>query len=152
MGMSADGILAYGYNLGGDNDGWAIEETDEYGGWEPEWSDGEEIAECMTARLLASVGFTETNWRAEGYYDRKREAEQKVPELVIYCSHDYPEFVLAAFSVRVYQGHTQAIDFAALEQRRIEEDWDGRLRQALEVLGVTPKQEQPQWLLASRWG
>ena len=33
MGSSASGILLYGYDLGGGEDDWKIEEVDEYGFW-----------------------------------------------------------------------------------------------------------------------
>lgn len=61
-------------------------------------------------------------------------------------------YVLAAHAVTAYRGDAQEIDFVALEQQRVAEDWDGKLMRACEVLGVTPRQEQPKWLLVSFWG
>ncbi len=156
MGNSADGILAYGFNLGGDEGGWEVAEADsEYGEWKPDWydEDEEDLAGDAEKRLLEVAGFSETDYKAEGYYDRKREAEARVGvELVPYCSFDYPIYVLAAHAITVYQGHAKEIDWAELERQRVSEGWDDKLTAAREALGVTPKQEQPKWLMVSRWG
>lgn len=155
MGTSTDGVLAYGFNLGGDEGGWEITEADEYGEWVPDWHDEEEedLVSDAETHLLRSAGFAETDYKAEGYYDRKREAEARVGvELVSYCSDEFPMYVLAAHTLTAYRGDVKAIDFAALEQKRVDEGWDEKLRAACEALGATPKQGQPKWLLVSYWG
>lgn len=159
MGQSTNGMLVYGYNFGG-LDGWEIEEAGEYGEWQPEWlnSDSDEdedddVIEAAGKVLLASVGFAETDWQADGYYDRKRAAEARLGvEFDSYCSGDYPMWVLAADVTTVYRGDVKVIDFAALEQAREDGDWDAKLAAAVQALGVTPKQDGPKWLLVSYWG
>lgn len=155
MGVSTDGILVYGYNLGGDEGGWEVAEAGEYGEWEPTWLDEEDPDTVGDAErvLLASVGFTEDDWRVDGYFDRKKEAEGRLGvELESYCSGDYPMYLLAAHKIVVKRGYVKTVDFAELDRLRVEQDWDGKLQQALAALGVTPKQTEPAWLLASYWG
>lgn len=157
MGKSTNGILAYGYNLGGDEGGWQIIEAGEYGDWEPPWfPDDDEDNDFMSAAmrvLRASAGFTETDWRADGFYEREREADARLGvELESYCSGDYPRWLLAAHVITVYRGSVKEIDFADLERQRTEGDWDGKLAAAIQALGITPKQDRPKWLLVSYWG
>ena len=154
MSTSTDGILVYGYNLGGDDSGWEVTEADEDGEFEPEWADEDgDLITGAEEKLLAAAGFTETDYRADGYYDRKRDAEARVGvEMESYCSGDYPMWLLAAHKVVVSRGDVKEIDFAALEAQRVAEDWDAKLQAALAVLGITPKQDAPKWLLASYWG
>lgn len=158
MGVSTDGILAYGYNLGGDDSGWEIEQAGEYGDWEPSWidTDAEEIIDIAVViedQLLASVGFTEGDWEVDGYHDRKRDAQTRLGvELKTYCSDNSPMYLLCAHSITAYRGHVKTIGFAELDKQRVEQDWDAKLKRATEALGVTPKQAAPSWLLVSYWG
>lgn len=154
MGVSTNGILAYGFNIGGGDGDWKIQEAGEYGEWEPEWANEDDgTVECAEAKLLEAVGFTETDWRVDGYFERKREAEARVGvEFEGHCSDQCTMYVLAAHTVTAYRGDAKEIDFAVFEQQRLAEDWDGKLQRACEVLGITPTQEQPKWLLVSYWG
>lgn len=155
MGQSTNAVLAYGYDLGGDEGGWKIAEAGEYGEWEPHWAADEDDDPMAAAGklLLASVDFAETDWRADGYRARKQAAEARLGvELESYCSGDYPMWLLAAHTITVYRGDCKEIDFAALEKARADGDWDAKLTHALTTLGVTPKQERPGWLLVSYWG
>jgi hypothetical protein len=161
MGQSTNGMLVYGYNLGGGDGPWEVEGVDEYGEWSPSWLNpdpdnedgGGDVIEDAKKVLLASVGFTETDWRADGYFDRQRDAEARLGvEFDSYCSGDYPMWLLAAHVITVYRGDVQEVNFAALEQARTEGDWDTKLAHAIQALGVTPKQERPKWLLVSYWG
>ncbi len=154
MGQSTNGMLGYGYDLGGDEGGWKVAEAGEYGEWMPSWSteDGD-VREDAERRLLASVGFTETDWRAEGYYDRKRAASSRLGvEMEAYCSGDYPMWLLAAAVITVYRGDCKVVDFAALEAQRVDDEWDAKLAAAVEALGIEPTQDGPRWLLVSYWG
>ncbi len=159
MGTSTDAILAYGYNLGGGEDEWHIQEADgEYGEWTSDWYDPEDedrddFVTAAEQRLLVAAGFTQTDWQADGYFDRKREAEARVGvELDTHCSGEYPLYFIAAHKITARRGYAKDIDFAELEAMRIEQDWDSKLTKALQVLGMTPKQERPGWFLVSYWG
>lgn len=154
MGNSADAYLTYGFDLGGGDNDWLIEEADEDGEWRPTWlGDDGDYRESVEVALLAAEGFTETDWRADGYFDRKRVALAKVGvELESHCSGDYPVWMLVAHQVTAHWGDAKGIDFADLERQRAEGEWDAKLRRACDVLGITPKQSEPGWMLASYWG
>jgi hypothetical protein len=165
MGQSTNAVLAYGYDLGGDEGEWKIRETDEYGGIDASnastlaWYDDESddgFIEQAQRRLLAEIaGFTET-WETrqdDDYFKREREAESRLGvEFESYCSGDYPMYVLATKVITVYRGDSKVLDLPALMAEPAEHGWDDKLRQACEVLGVTPKQERPGWVLVSYWG
>lgn len=154
MGQSTNGMLVYGYDLGGPEDGWKVAEAGEYGEWMPSWSteDSDIITDAEKA-LMASVGFTETDWRAEGYFDREREAKARLGvEFESYCSADYPLWVLAACVITVYRGDAKEVDLAALEAQRTQEEWDAKLAAAVQALGIEPTQDGPRWMLVSYWG
>jgi hypothetical protein len=155
MGQSTNAILAYGYDLGGENDGWNVNEADEYGGLRLGWWNGnEDFIEAAKERLLAELaGLTETDWQADGYFERKREAEAQLGvKFASYCSADYPMWLLAATTITVHRGDVKMLDLAALQQEPAENGWDAKLAGALTALGLTPNQKQPGWLLVSDWG
>ncbi|WP_433330049.1 hypothetical protein [Spirillospora sp. CA-294931] len=161
MGISATAQLVYGYNLGGGEIDWLVEEaTGEYGAlhldWYDEQDDVEEVGDFVDVamrRLLASVGFTETDWRAAGYHERKKEAQQRLGvTFETYCSSEFPIYVLTAHTITAAQGHAQTMDMAALQRQPTENRWDAQLDTALQTLGLTPTQPRPAWLLCSWQG
>ena len=157
MGQSTNAMLAYGYNLGGEED-WKIQGLGEYGEF-PEllWlnEDEHDFQEAAERHLLAELaGFTET-WSSgnEGYHDREREAKARVGvEFDTHCSGDYPMYLLATKVITVYRGDAKSIDMTALAVEPQANGWDEKLRAALTALGITPTQERAQWLLCSYWG
>jgi hypothetical protein len=153
MGNSADAYLAYGFDLGGGDNEWQVEEADQYGEWRPTWLADDDYRESVERALLADVGFTETDWQVDGYYARRGEALARVGvELKPHCSGDYPVWMLVTHLVTAYWGDAKAINFTDLERLRTEGEWDAKLRRACEVLGITSKQPEPGWFLASYWG
>lgn len=173
MGSATDGILAYGYNLGGDDAGWEITQAGELGEWTPPWPntnpssdirydpgiddlilDDElrDLIEDARQALLAGTGFTDTDTDAPGYVERLEQAQRRVGvELAPYSSMTYPMYVLSAHTITVHRGHFETVDFAALDAKRTSEEWDTKLAAALDILGVTPRQQSPAWLLLSLW-
>lgn len=160
MGVSSDGILAYGYDLGGEDSGWQVADTDEYGEWDPPWHRGEDsdgLEEDTEQALLVAVGgFTEPHpgYDDDAAYDSYRERRQRALDqigvtLVAYTSGSYPKYVLAACNFSAALGTIEPIDFAALEAQRHTERWDAKLTAALDALEVRPTQARPGWLLAS---
>lgn len=160
MGQSTNGILAYGYDLGGEED-WKIQGVGEYSelpdlDWfDPENEEGDDFQSAAERRLLAEIaGFTE-EWSSgnEGYFEREREAKGRLGvEFGTYCSGEYPMFLLATKVITVRRGYIETIDMADLAVAPTREGWDDKLRVALAALGITPTQEQPKWLLCSYWG
>jgi hypothetical protein len=156
MSTSTDGIAALGFNLGSDEE-WLVEEADEDGGLELDWF-GEadnDFVDAAERRLLAAAGFTET-WSPdnEGYFQREREAKERLGvQFVTYCSGEYPMFILATKAIQVSRGYVEPLNLDEMAARTTPGGEDEqRLRHALGVLGLTPKQESPQWLLCSFWG
>jgi hypothetical protein len=156
MGVSTDAILAYGYDLGGEEE-WKVREATRYGELSPGWldaSDDEDFAGQAECRLLEASGFTETDWRAEGYYARKSEATKTLgTEIEAYCSDEAPMYLLAAKVHTVARGYVKDAGalIAAADAATLRE-WDAKLASALAALGLTPVQEKPAWLLCSWWG
>jgi hypothetical protein len=166
MGVSTDAILAYGYNLGGGDGDWLIEEVGEYGELKLPWfavnldddgddedRDDDDFVTKAEKKLLVAQGFTEIDWRADGYYERKVAAEAASGvEFKGYCSDSYTSYVLAAKVIKAYRGDCPAVDFEALTREAVEGRYDEKLAAAIQALGITPKQTQPAWLLCSYWG
>ncbi len=165
MGVTTDAILAYGYDLGGgEDDQWRFEQVDEWGGPKLDWfsvdyeneseEDAPDFVEVAQARLLAQLaGFTETDWEVEGYFGRKREAEKQLGvEFVGYCSDEFTLYMLAAHSITVNRGEVRMLDLAELQTMPQVGEWDRKLREACEALGITPTQATPGWILVSYWG
>jgi hypothetical protein len=163
MGQSTNAVLAYGYDLGSDED-WKIQEASgEYGELQLDWlttagdtEDDEDAGFIAQAkkRLLAQIaGFTETDWQVEGFFTRQDEAEKSLGvEFKSYCSGDYPMYVLAAHAITVHRGDSQLLDLAALAADPAANGWDEKLQAALTALGITPTQQTPGWVLCSYWG
>ena len=164
MGSSANGMLVYGYDLGGEDGEWKIREVGEYGALKLSWyeepegededSEDDEFTEAAKRRLLVASGFTETYEDGrDGYFARESEAEAALGvEFDSYCSGDYPMWVLAAKVLTAHQGHCDALDLVELSNPETLAGWDAKLTLALGVLGMTPVQEKPSWLLCSYWG
>jgi hypothetical protein len=144
VGSVARAHLAYGYDLGSGED-FRAAERDEYGGpvlsWMPdpeveEPVDGEEfdfvdLALAELRRTLGSelaVGFEYAGW------------------------HDNPGWVLAieASMRTVAWSETMALELAELTAVR--PNWDIALTEALRVLGITPTQDGPKWLVFPSYG
>lgn len=168
MGRYAYATLAYGIPLGGGEHAWTFtDNVDEYGRWKPAWAaardDGRTDVECddddddddgwgqpdLEQRLKDS-GFSD-QWNLGG-----PNTPRCVEGVGVTCS-GYPEDEGASYVLRVWEATVDAsdlagrIDFAELDQRRIAEVWDDKLREALDALGVHP-QDEPGWLLLAHYG
>lgn len=134
MGTSTDAVLAFGYDLGSSDDDLKVKEWDaDYGRLDVEWMRGvdeTEFAERAEARL-----------KVNGVTDVKIE---------IYQSCEVPAYmlVIAEETVVVARGEVWPVRPTDLISPV---EWHDALVRALRVLGVTPTQEEPAWLLASIW-
>lgn len=176
MGMDPDGILVYGYALGGPEEGWKIDGLAKWGSLITPWyrcedddcestdedEGDDDFATLADRQLLIAHGFTEGHpgWGDDvtedaryAYYARRKAAEKAIGVEVSSCGgNEYPSFLLRAYRVSAEWSETVVIDWPALEARRVAEDWDGRLAAALIALGLKPLQDRPQWLLTSAYG
>lgn len=156
MGSSAEANLAYGYDLGDDED-FKCAERGEYDGPEVPWldDDDDDFVEAAGKRLLESVGFTETDRRADGYYDRKRAAEAALGVEATRSGADgfHGWILIAAGSKRsVEWAETMTLDPGQMLVEPGTKGWDGKLAAALTALGLTPTQNGPRWLVFPFYG
>jgi len=160
VGTSTNAILAYGYNLGGPEEGWAVREADGDGLLRTDWydednddDDGADFVAAAEKRLLTAVGFTETDYKAPGYSDRRKIAEAQIGVVFdAYCHIDFPLYIMATNVITVRRGNMEYLDLHALAGEPAHHNWDEQLTVALRILGITPIQPQPDWLLCSYWG
>ena len=157
MGTTTRAELSYGYRLQGNDGQWLVkevhpEDSDEYG-LNLDWLDDEDSFDDMAMkRLLAALaGFTETDWRAPGYFDRKREAEARLGVAFGRTGWEADDLLLVTKQYGAYLGDAEEIDPAEMIAAAGAAA-DERLGQALEVLGMTPLQERPAWLLTAYRG
>lgn len=139
--------------------GWHFAEYDEdqYRITLPWYREGDEedsFFEQAEERLLAEIGhFTETDWQADGYFERKHAAEERIGvTFESYGSYDYGGRILAVYETSVNWGCSGVLDLAALAAQPATEGWDDKLAAAISALGITPKQERPGWLLCAMYG
>jgi hypothetical protein len=147
MGSHAYARLGYGYDLGGDegelktvND---VEELDWY-------DESEGLEESAMKALLAAVGFTEDDYTKDGYFDRLREARQKVGALRF---DSYGNSYTGYTGTLLFVGPSLSRNWVAeVEIPEITDEHRKRLAWVLETLGIEPSQPEPRWLLATHYG
>lgn len=147
MGSSPIATLTYGFYLGGGDESWEVDVVDA----EVLYLQIDE----MEDRILAEAGgFTETDYRAEGYWARKRAAEEAVGVTFKRGgSSEYKTWSLVVkHRISVEWSEVAEVDFDALNRMRIDGDWDAKLGRALDALGMQPKQLSPKWLLLAYYG
>ncbi|WP_431881702.1 hypothetical protein [Micromonospora chalcea] len=144
MGTSTNAYLAFGIDLGKPGD-WRIREFTEDGRFTLPWFTGDPDDFAHEALLHLA--------RERGHdVDFIDDAEEALDLEALRHRHgDHPMYVLAARVVRAWRGDVVAVDFAALERERAERRWDERLISACQVLGITPTQGTPSWVLCSYW-
>lgn len=158
MGTTIKAELSYGYRLQGGDGEWLVrevhpEDSDEWGlnvDWITE-DDEDNFDEIAKQRLLASVGFTETDYHADGYHDRLHAAEERLGVELERTGWEANDLLLVTKQYGAYCGEAEPIDPAVLAAEA-GSDADARLRSALAVLGLTPVQDQPAWLLTAYRG
>jgi hypothetical protein len=157
MGITIKAELSYGYRLQGDDGRWLVrevhpEDSDEWG-LNLDWYDEAEgeFDDAAERRLLASVGFTETDYTVEGYFDRRRAAKSQLGVRLDRTGYEAGDLMLVTTQFAAYLGEAEPIEPAMLVAETGGQA-DERLRNALAVLGLTPLQEQPAWLLTAYRG
>lgn len=159
MGSNLSAHLAYGYDLGSEEDfnaaerseygsprlPWYGESDDEQDDDEDDEREEEDFAEAVERILLAEIaGFTETDWQAEGHWERKRAAEARVGvEITHSGGHDYPGWMLvikeSERSCDWSEGMTLNLDRMGADPGEL--GWNDKLAAAIRVLGITPMRE-----------
>lgn len=170
MGRCATAKLMYGYHLWNENE-WAIEAVTDgkYGALQPatfpwltaeqvaDWESlyhGGELEELFEERLLAELaGFTETDWRVDGYHQRKREAEERVGVRFVHHGYEYQSVALAIGEpIEADWGDAKPINPVTLLSVADSLVLNRRLEAALATLALKPTQQRAQWLLTAHYG
>lgn len=129
MGVSSDGLLVYGIDLGEEK---------------PEFLDD---YEDMDELLLAEGN--QPQWGEDGHdFDKQRAFLATCPaDLTLYCSYDYPMYILSVrdTNTTVNRGYVEEIENLSVdENKRVQfVAW-------CEAHGI--ENPQPKWLLASMYG
>lgn len=155
MGMCASAHLAYGYDLG-TSESFAAAERDEYDGPDLPWNDTEDFADDVDTQLLESIGFTE-QWAPDnvGFFERRRAAGQRIGVEVYHSGHcDYPGWMMIATGSHKSVSWAEAteLDLDELADLPAKNGWDRKLAYATDVLGITPMQAAPKWLVFPTYG
>lgn len=129
MGQSTNAMLIYGYDLD-TADGWKIVEASEWGELSAPWYDEDSELDSDWDRQEA----------VKEHYGVWFEG---------HCSDGHTMYALVAPANTARRGYPELIDWRELDGQRVRDGWDAKLARVLEVLGITPKQESPAWLLAS---
>lgn len=156
MGITIKAELSYGYLLQGDEGRWLVrevhpEDSNEWG-LNLDWLDDEDsFDDAAEKRLLASVGFTETDYLVDGYFDRQDAAKAQLGVKLERTGYEAGALALVTKQIGAYLGEAEEIDPGVLTAEAAGGAGE-RLRNALTVLGLTPLQEQPAWLLTAYRG
>lgn len=156
MGYTATAKLVYGWNLGGPEEGWNLQEADAEGNWTYPEEDGEGPTEHIQATLLRSTGLVTGPYPPHGSSDEEWQrhlglVKQAETQLVVkaepecHGNLDFLQYALVAYTQEADWGQTQVIDFAELEARCVAERWDDHLANAIQVLGITPVRPTENW-------
>jgi hypothetical protein len=156
MGTTIKAELSYGYRLQGGDGEWFVREVhpddSDLWGLNLDWLDDEDAFDDVAEkRLLASVGFTETDYTADGYFERQDAAKVRLGVALERTGWEAGDLLLITKQIGAYCGEAEPVDPAVLAAEA-GSDADARLRSALAVLGLTPVQEQPAWLLTAYRG
>jgi hypothetical protein len=160
MGMSPDAHLAYGYDLGTDEDP-KFAEKGEYGVSDLPWfntgDDEDEDEQPGFVEQLFNHLYAQIDNPAPAEYDFQRQkiAEQHYGIRVQYSGHgDYAGNILIADGSHrsVEWSDTMVLDPADLNNDPLAEGWDDKLDAAIRALGITPTQDDPKWLVFPSYG
>jgi hypothetical protein len=154
--ISSDGLLIYGYDLGAEEE-W--EDLPEWFKGLPDAPDYDGFVDAALEYLMKQSGlFTETDWEAEGYWQRKHAAELEMGiDIAYHCSYEYPMYILAIKAKqgehRAYRGSPIYIEADTLNiPPAIKDEWDAKLRWAVDTLGIKTVIKEPSWILTSILG
>ncbi len=129
MGVSSDGILYFGFQVGGE------EEL-------PEWMGEHEDFDDFLAEKAGLA--------PDAPYEERRKIEKACPaELQLFCSYDYPMYVLGIRDAehRVNRGYLKEI---GAKELTVDADKIAAFKAWCEANGV--EYQEPKWLLCSMYG
>lgn len=149
MGAHAYARLGFGYDLGGDEGEYNLRTPIESLPWYDE--DRDDLEGSAKRALLAAVGFAEDDSRWDDEYLRlHNEAWSKVgPVKFVHYGNLYTGYVGTLLLI----GPSLNVNWVEkVEIPTITDEHHQQLAWVLETLGLEPDQEEPRWLLATRYG
>lgn len=159
MGVSTDGIIAYGILLDEDVELPWIEEGEQYGDEEDWWIDTvhgwKPTVEIYADTRSGYVNDTKpTKELMDAYYDEKfafKKAHPLPAEVVNVCSDKYPMWMIVAPGTlhRAWRGSPETFDPSELTTTRQRKQ---ELMDFCATYGIETNGAEPQWYLASYWG
>lgn len=154
------GLLGYGYDLG-TSESVNIVEAEDFGDITLDWVKRDEdgymnecVPDAFSRRLHEAItgleGFDGNAYDAED--DLKLHLGVWIEQHGWLVEGDSPSYALLAYLVEVDGGDAKALNLDELNDKVGELELKAKLARAIEILGITPKdQEGPSWLLmASR--
>jgi hypothetical protein len=140
MGITYRAELGYGYHLRSEK-GWLLDGPDPEGGND----DPYDYESWATRKLLASAGLTDDHEHDDfdEYLERRQTAMEQIGVTVELTGYEGSDMLLVAGYHKVALGDVGAVP--ALDTSAA----DAKLAHALDILGIRPRQQKPQWLLAS---
>jgi hypothetical protein len=163
--FGADARLTYGYRLRGQGGQWLVRETSANGTldlpWYGQWLDEHQHLDpkdrtfetAADRRLLATVGFTVDeqgeNLDNEARFDEWLAAADKLGVRLTGAGFGSTDLLLSA---RQFETAASGLGIISPAELTVAPYVDRKLRAALTVLGLTPLQEQPAWILTAHHG
>lgn len=173
MGCGPSASIFYGVYLYDGEDGWAVEEADEWGSFEPDWcpyEDGGYIdaSDAIHDQLLRHVGFSQESLDGKYQFERSELLKEKWGlEIIRHRHHEFTSYSLAVSSTEIDTVASRHVVLSFSEAgisvlKGFQDDAHEaapkpfvpdatKLKEALAVLGVTPT-EPIGWLLAPMYG
>jgi hypothetical protein len=143
MTCSEQANLAYGFFLGTD-EGWAVEEADEYGSLDRSWANDDPVDSIYQA-LLLDDGLTPEEIERLGWTGMEAAVQErwnlKVDLFGNFERQGSAYFLMAGEEQKAEAWTAQPVDLT------VPRNADINLRAALRILNITPKQRHPQWML-----
>jgi len=113
--------------------------------------DAEEHLKRVLGGLDESAWHDSDERRAAWHKERERIEKAVAVDFVGGGSEHGTNWILAAWSASEDWGTRVHVDFAELERRRVEEDWDAKLEAAVRALEIKPM-GAPGWFVFARYG
>jgi hypothetical protein len=155
MGMDPEARLAYGYALGTGED-FKVAERAGYGNLSVDWwnEDGGGFETQAWKRLWDAIPE-----KPEVEHEWKREDAARKHwgvDIVNSGTYDYPGFILVPTEGGSYKSvewsDSMTLDVDVMRDQPAALRWDATLAAALQVLGLTPTQDGPKWLVFPFYG
>jgi hypothetical protein len=141
--------LVYGVRLGGEGQ-WEFDEVDEDGEPTVDWLDADDFEEQVTTQVVTAPGLGHATDDESNDHQPTWAAHEGVGLTVVTCSDaDEVTYTLATYELSLFAGDLLTLNLTDLEQLPALHDWDRVLGEALQVLGLTPHQPQPNWILCA---